>query len=59
MKIEIDYCGAFAICKIEPMDEPGKMVYFNEADINSQVYALSAFRCVKEHWQREQRLKKK
>lgn len=46
MKIEIDYNGAFAVCRIEPMEEPGKMVNFNEADTYSQNYALSAFRCI-------------
>jgi hypothetical protein len=56
MKIEIDYNGAFAVCRIEPMDEPSKMVNFNEADTKSQTYALSAFQTIKEHWQREQRL---
>jgi hypothetical protein len=56
MKIEIDYNGAFAVCNIELMDEPGKMVNFNEADTKSQTYALSAFQTIKEHWQREQRL---
>jgi len=56
MKIEIDYNGAFAVCRIEPMDEPGKMVNFNESDAKSQIYALSAFQTIKEHWQREQRL---
>jgi hypothetical protein len=56
MKIEIDYNGAFAVCRIEPMDEPGKMVNFNDADTKSQTYALSAFMTIKEHWQREQRL---
>lgn len=56
MKIEIDYNGAFAVCRIEPMEEPGKMVNFNEADTKSQTYALSAFQTIKEHWQREQRL---
>lgn len=56
MKIEIDYNGAFAVCRIEPMDEPGKMVNFNDADTKSQTYALSAFQTIKEHWQREQRL---
>lgn len=54
MKIEIDYNGAFAVCRIEPMEEPGKMVNFNEADRTSQVYALGAMRTVKEHWKREQ-----
>jgi hypothetical protein len=56
MKIEIDYNGAFAVCNIELMDEPGKMVNFNDADTMSQTYALSAFQTIKEHWQREQRL---
>ena len=56
MKIEIDYNGAFAVCNIELMEEPGKMVNFNDADTKSQTYALSAFLCIKEHWQREQRL---
>lgn len=56
MKIEIDYNGAFAVCRIELMEEPGKMVNFNEADTMSQTYALSAFQTIKEHWQREQRL---
>ena len=56
MKIEIDYNGAFAVCRIEPMDEPGKMVNFNEADTKSQRYALSAFRTIEEHWRREKQL---
>lgn len=56
MKIEIDYNGAFAVCNIELMEEPGKMVNFNDADTKSQTYALSAFQTIKEHWQREQRL---
>ena len=56
MKIEIDYNGAFAVCRIEPMMEPGRMVPFNEADTKSQTYALSAFRCIEEHRQREKQL---
>ena len=52
MKIEIDYNGAFAVCRIEPMDKPGKMVNFNNADTKSQTYALSAFQTIKEHWRR-------
>lgn len=55
MKIEIEYNGAMAVCRIELMEEPGRMVAFNEADRMSQVYALSAMRTVKEHWEREQR----
>ena len=43
MKIEIDYNGAFAVCNIELMEEPGKIVNFNDADTKSQTYALSAF----------------
>ncbi len=58
MKIEIEYNGAFAVCNIELMDEPGKMVNFNDADTKSQTYALSAFQTIKEHWQREQRLER-
>ena len=50
MKIEIEYNGTFAVCSIEPMDEPGRMVNFNEADTKSQTYALSAFRTIEEHW---------
>ena len=58
MKIEINYNGAFAVCNIEPMDEPGKMVNFNEADSKSQAFALGAFRTIKEHWQREKSLER-
>ena len=53
MKIEIDYNGAFAVCNIELMEEPGKMVNFNNADTKSQTYALSAIQTIKDHWQRE------
>ena len=56
MKITIDYNGAFAVCDIEPMEEPGKMVNFNESDTKSQTFALSAFRCIEEHWKREKYL---
>lgn len=58
MKIEIEYNGAFAVCNIEPMDEPGRMVNFNEADTKSQTYALSAFRTIEEHWRREKQLER-
>lgn len=58
MKIEIDYNGAFAVCRIEPMEKPGTMVNFNEADAMSQTFALSAFRCIEEHWRREKQLEK-
>ena len=56
MKIEIEYNGAFAVCSIEPMDEQGRMVNFNEADTKSQTYALDAFRTIEEHWRREKQL---
>lgn len=58
MKIEIEYNGAFAVCRIEPMDEPGRMVNFNEADTKSQTYALDAFRTIEEHWRREKQLER-
>lgn len=58
MKIKIEYNGAFAVCNIEPMDEPGRMVNFNEADTKSQTYALSAFRTIEEHWRREKQLER-
>lgn len=53
MKIEIEYNGAFATCSIESMDEPGKMVNFNDADLKSQTYALRAFCTIREHFRRE------
>ena len=53
MKIEIDYNGAFAVCRIEPIDEPGKMVNFNDADSKSQTFAFGAFHTIEEHWRRE------
>ena len=58
MKIEIEYNGAFAVCSIEPFDDPGRMVYFNDADTESQTYALSAFRTIEEHWRREKQLER-
>ena len=58
MKIEIEYNGAFAVCSIEPMDKPGRMVPFNEADTNSQAYAPDAFRTIEEHWRREKQLER-
>ena len=58
MKIEIEYNGAFAVCSIEPMEEPGRMVPFNEADTKSQAYALDAFRTIEEHWRREKQLER-
>ena len=37
MKIEIDYNGAFAVCNIELMEEPGKIVNFNDANGKSRL----------------------
>ena len=51
MKIEIDWNGAFAICKLD-----GKP--FNYCNTKYQTFALGAFLCIKEHWKREQELKK-
>ena len=58
MKITIDYNGAFAVCDIEPLEEPGKMVNFNDADTKSQSYALTAFMTIDEHWRREKQLER-
>lgn len=57
MKIKIEYNGAFAECYIEDTfgKEPFKMVPIKDADKMSQVFALGAFSCIKEWWQREQR----
>jgi hypothetical protein len=54
MKIEIDYKGAKTTCRIESIYEPGKMVDFWKADIDSQHRALSAFATIKETWTHEQ-----
>ena len=47
--VEIDYNGSYAICTVN-----GKN--FNECEHFDQVYALSAMRTVKEHYQREAKL---
>lgn len=56
MKIEINYNGTSAVCRIELMGSPGMMENFNESDAMSQAFALSAFQCIKEHWECEQQL---
>lgn len=55
MKIEINYNGAFAECFIEDTfgKDPFKMLPFKKADEMSQIFALGAFSCIKECWQRE------
>jgi hypothetical protein len=54
MRIEIDYNGACAQCKISKSNDPEKMMWFNEADRFDQLYAMQAFECIKQHWKREQ-----
>ena len=56
MKIKIDYDGTMAKCFIEDTfgKNPFKMVPFPKADKMSQIFALGAFSCIKEWWQREQ-----
>ena len=49
MKIEIDWNGAFAVCKLD-----GKP--FNSCDKKDQVFAFGAFMCIKNHWKREQEI---
>ena len=46
MKIEIEYNGSIAICKID-----GKPFY--EGSINEQVFAMDAFRTIIKDWNRE------
>lgn len=49
MKIEIDYNGSLAACKVN-----GKL--FNECDVNEQVFAMDAFRTIIKHWNVERRI---
>lgn len=50
MRIEIEYNGAYAICKVD-----GK--YFQQCDSLTKSKALSAFRCVEEDFRRNARIK--
>lgn len=51
-KIEIEYNGAYAICKVN-----GK--YFNECDSFTKAMALGAFRCIEQdHYRRVRDCKK-
>lgn len=51
-KIEIEYNGAYAICKVN-----GK--YFNECDSFTKATALGAFRCIEQdHYRRARDCKK-
>ena len=53
MRIEIDYNGSTAICKItEFHGNPEVLINFDNADEFSQLLALSAFDCVRQHWER-------
>jgi len=46
MKIEIDYNGSLAACKVD-----GKP--FSECDVNEQVFAMDAFRTIIKDWERQ------
>jgi hypothetical protein len=50
-KIEIEYNGAYAICKVN-----GK--YFNECDSLTKAKALGAFRCIEQDFRRTNNLQK-
>ena len=50
MKIQIDYDGSIAICKIDGRP-------FNYCNKESQVLCLDAFRTIEEHWKRERKKK--
>ena len=49
MKIEIEYNGSIAICKID-----GKPFY--EGSIDDKTFALEAFRTIIKDWNRERRI---
>lgn len=49
MKIEIEYNGSIAICKID-----GKPFY--EGSIDDKVFAMEAFRTIIKDWNRERRI---
>lgn len=49
MRIEIEYNGAYAICKVD-----GK--YFHQCDNVTKVKALSAFRCIEQDFIRNERI---
>lgn len=48
MKIEIDWNGSFAICKLDGRP-------FNYCDTKDQTFAFGAFRCIEQHWRRERK----
>lgn len=50
MKIEIEYNGSLAVCKVN-----GKS--FNECDVNEQVFAMDAFRTIINDWKRNKNKK--
>ena len=52
MKIEIEYNGSIAICKID-----GKPFY--EGSIDDKVFAMEAFRTIIKDWNRERRISSK
>lgn len=52
MKIEIDYNGSYAVCKVD-----GK--HIAQCDALAIAHALSAFRCIERHVRREAQEKKR
>lgn len=52
MKIEIDYNGSYAVCKVD-----GKQIM--QCDALTMAMALSSFRCVEQHVRREAQQKKR
>ena len=59
--ISIDYCGAFAVCKVSGVDEQGvpfNNKNFNECDTLTKAMVLGAFDTIKHHHKRESRQNK-
>lgn len=52
MRIEIDYNGAYAVCKVD-----GKHII--QCDPLTRGQALSAFSCIEQHLRREAQMKKR
>lgn len=50
MKIEIEYKGSYAICKVD-----GK--YFQQCDSLTKAMVLSAFSCIEQDFRRNARMK--
>lgn len=50
MKIEIEYNGSYAVCKVD-----GK--YFQQCDSLTKAQTLSAFSCIEQDFRRNARIK--